>query len=293
MLDSCARTDAIGQHFACPIRAADGTLRVVSLVPSETENVATLTSVSLLVGRTEFCVEPAEAVRQIPTIGGTKNAKVPEVIALRPDLVLANKEENTRHNVEALIAAGVPVFVSFPQRVREIPAHLRTLGWLLSAEADAERHATELETAIEEATQPRTARPRVFVPIWDDPLMSFNNDTYAGDLLALSGFENVCGERDRRYPLRADLDPTASANATERDRRYPRLSRDELVSRNPDLVLLPDEPWPYTDSDRVRFELVPNRTRVEQVDGKDLFWMGVRSADALRRLTERAAASSK
>src|SRR5688572_14735614 len=118
--------DALGRRVVLARPAQ----RVVSLVPSETESVAVLApaGIGALAGRTEFCIEPRGEIEHVPTCGGTKSIDVAKVIALAPDLVLANQEESSKKEVEALIGAGLPVYVSFPCTMRESAEYVRTLA---------------------------------------------------------------------------------------------------------------------------------------------------------------------
>lgn len=261
--------------------------RIVSLVPSETESVAVLGGLERLAGRTTFCVEPAASIHRIPTVGGTKSADVEGVLALRPDLVLANQEENTKRDVDALIAAGLRVHVSFPRTLAQSVDHLASLVLLLGLDPDA--HPI-VRRAQAELTRMQRAKPssvrRVWVPIWKDPWMSFDARTFASDVLAHAGLENVMADRPRRYPLAADLGDAPAARVTpDRDTRYPRTTIAEAMARAPDLVLLPDEPYRFTedDADEIR-RASGGRAEVRFADGKDLFWYGVRATSAPARL---------
>jgi ABC-type Fe3+-hydroxamate transport system substrate-binding protein len=278
--------------------------RVVSLVPSETESVVLLGGLDRLAGRTDYCVEPPE-VAAAPSIGGTKNVDVDAVVDLRPDLVLANQEENTKTAVEALIARGLRVHVSFPRTVDQSVAHLADLARLLGLDPGAHPLVAEVREAFREAD---AARARglpgrdlvgVFVPVWKDPWMTFDGRAFASDLLELSGFRNVFSDRPRRYPLAADLGrraPLAADRVGDRDTRYPRVSLAEVRDRNPSILLLPDEPYAFDEAGRTALLQEPllsgtpwvtRPERVRLVSGRDLFWYGVHlrtSLPALRRL---------
>jgi ABC-type Fe3+-hydroxamate transport system substrate-binding protein len=258
--------------------------RIVSLVPSDTWSLFALGVGARVVGRTTYCVEPAADVAAIPTVGGTKDVDVEAIVALAPDLVIANQEENARPALEALAARGIPLFVGFPRRVADGLGLLARYARLLGIEAEPTARALIRRAyAAGAAAPPPADAPRAFVPIWDDPLMTFCDDTYAADLLARVGVVNAFGDRERRYPLAADLgrrSPVA-ADRADRDRRYPRVTRDEVVARAPDLILLPDEPHAYGTADVARFAAIaPTRL----VSGKDLFWHGAWTLDALDRL---------
>lgn len=274
-----AVTDALDRDVRLVAPAA----RVVSLVPSETESVAALAGIERLAGRTDYCEEPRGAIERVPCVGGTKKIDVGAVIALAPDLVLANQEENGRRDVERLIAAGLAVHVSFPRTIDGAIAYLRALVTMLElgGEATARVDAIEARAVALRAGAPSV---RVFAPIWRDPWMTFDARTYASDLLAAAGAENVFADRARRFPLAADLAGAPAIEPADRDTRYPRTSEEEIRARAPELVLLPDEPYAFGAEDAAHIEGWGVARRVELVSGKDLFWYGVRTADALERI---------
>jgi ABC-type Fe3+-citrate transport system substrate-binding protein len=260
--------------------------RVVSLVPSETETVAAIAGLSRLVGRTDFCEEPSGKIECVPSVGGTKKLDVGRVASLGPDLILANKEENGQRDIEALIALGLPVFVSFPCTLRESLVHLETTAHVLHVppESVAELVSLKSELARLDAA-PHGSRLRVFVPIWKSPWMSFDGRTYGSDILNAAGFENVFADRARHYPLAADLGRAEPTSSEGRDTRYPRFLLEEVRDRKPELVLLPDEPYRFGEEDAREIDALGMTVPIEFVSGKDLFWYGVRSIGALERLT--------
>lgn len=267
--------------------------RIVSLVPSDTFNVAALGCASALVGRTDYCDLPPETVAALPSVGGTKSPRVDDVAALEPDLVLANQEENTRGALEALAQRGLRVYVCFPKRVADGLRHLATLARLLGVDADAQVRDLIRRgyTEHRDAEQARAAHPplRIFCPIWMDPLMTIHGDTFISDMLDLCGAANIFADRPRRYPLAADLGraaPLPPEKVGDRDTRYPRVTLDEVTSRAPDLVLLPDEPHPFSQEDAQVFRALPKpgADRVVQVSGKDLCWYGARSIGGIARI---------
>src|ERR1043166_2960189 len=192
-------TDDLGRTVAVPRPPR----RVVSLVPSDTHSVIALGAGDRLVGRPTYCQRPeAEAVA---TVGGTKDVDVDAVLALGPDLVIANQEENTRAALEAL-AQRVPVLVSLPRRVDQGIAHLARLARLLGlADREPARSLIRRGYALRGATG---SGPRAFIPIWMDPLMTLNADTFGSDVLAHVGTANAFGDRLRLYSLAADLRKT-------------------------------------------------------------------------------------
>jgi ABC-type Fe3+-hydroxamate transport system substrate-binding protein len=269
--------------------------RVVSLVPSDTLTVAALGCAGALVGRTDYCQLPADVVARIPTIGGTKNPRLDAILALDPDLVLANQEENTRSDVETLVRGGLRVYVAFPRTVADGIAHMAKLARVFEVESTASvkyliKRGYEMVHEAEAARVSKRA-VRTFCPIWMNPLMTIHSATFISDLLAMAGAENVFAGRERRYPLAADLGTSAAWSGErvgDRDTRYPRVTMEEVTLRAPELIILPDEPHPFTegDADLFRREATPaaERGAVVRTEGKDLSWYGARSVEGLPRV---------
>jgi ABC-type Fe3+-hydroxamate transport system substrate-binding protein len=231
--------------------------RVVSLVPSLTESVA-VTRPNALAGATIWCTHPADL--DVPRVRGTKNPDLAAIAALHPDLVLANQEENRRVDVERLRAAGVPVWVTVIRTLDEAITSLRrtftdALGW------PEPPWLAEAERAWRDpAPAPRT---RAAIPIWRDPWMAVGSATFTGDLAARLGLDNVYADHSERYP-HVDLD--------------------DLNARRPQLVVLPDEPYPFTAADGP--EMFP-RQRVALVEGRSLTWYGPSLVAARAQLIRR------
>ncbi|MEW6718004.1 MAG: helical backbone metal receptor [Chloroflexota bacterium] len=271
--------------------------RVVSLVPSLTESLFDLGLGKVLVGITDYCVYPQEGVKGLPRVGGTKDPRVDDILALRPELVLANREENTRLTVEALQAAGVRVWVTHPRTVREALEVLWGLVHIFHHPA-ATQQIVVLEKALAWA-QLSTPHPlvRYFCPIWYEKVeggrswwMTFNADTYSHDVLRILGGDNIFAGRERRYPLEADIGEALPEEAGDRDRRYPRVTSEEVLAGLPELILLPDEPFPFGEVHRrIVNELFAGMPAVEQgrvklMDGSLITWHGTRLGRALREL---------
>ncbi len=284
-----------------PVCTAGPPERIVSLVPSDTYNMVRLGARDRVVGRTRYCVEPAGEVSGIAVVGGTKDADVEAILALRPDMVLANQEENTRQIVGKLENQGVKVLVSFPRRVAAGAAHLARLARLLGEPTPGVKAVVAgAYAALRQAEEHRAAieRPlRAFVPIWMDPLMTANADTFLSDVLRLLGCENVFAERERRYPVAADLGKATALTREEvggRDTRYPRVTLDEVRDLAPDLILLPDEPHAFSEADAAVFRALDipaaRDGRIAACDGKDLLWPGLRALEGLGRLRAAIAA---
>lgn len=216
-------------------------------------------------GVTRFCVEPAEGVATKPRIGGTKNVDVSGVKALEADLVLANVEENTRQDVEALEAAGVPVFLTYARTVAEAIDELRTIAAITDTEATARPIVDEAQMELHEAQAANASRTpiRTFCPIWRNPWMTIGPQTYIHDVLRVCGAASIYADARGRYPL-VDLS--------------------EVASRKPEIVLLPDEPYRFTARHKPEVIEKLGDVRIYLVDGKMLCWYGPRIAESLRRL---------
>jgi ABC-type Fe3+-hydroxamate transport system substrate-binding protein len=267
--------------------------RILSLVPSDTYTLVRLGVGDRLVGRTRYCVEPAAELEGVPEVGGTKDADLERILALRPEVVVANQEENTRATVLGLERAGVPVLLSFPKRMGEGLAQIGRLARLLgelspeARERVAWAYRKQAELDARRATLPAVP---TFVPIWHDPLMTVNGETFVSDVLQMVGAHNVFADRERRYPLAADLGdapPVPAPGLAGRDVRYPRVTEQEVVARAPELVLLPDEPYAFGDEDVARFSALDipaaRSGRVLRCSGRPLMWHGL---CALERIGE-------
>jgi len=277
--------DAMGRE----VRLARPAHRVVSLVPSETETVVMLGALDRLVGRTDYCVEPRGIVEGVSTMGGTKDARIADVIACAPDLVLVNQEENTPQIVRALEAASITTHVSFPKTVEDAALLVREIATMLGIDLTCDA-ITTMDAQLEEARARRATRTpvRVFCPIWMDPLMTIHGETFLSDALDLAGGVNVFADRPRRYPLAADLGTRAalpSSVITGRDTRYPRVTLEEVAARAPALIVLPDEPHPFDANDARVFSAIEG-ARVIFVSGRDLSWYSPRMGQGVLAIAE-------
>jgi ABC-type hemin transport system substrate-binding protein len=273
--------------------------RVVSLVPSITESIFSLGAGDCLVGATTYCDLPSDSVIQV--VGGPLTADAEAILALKPDLIMANQEENEKGLIGALTDAGLTVWLSFPRSVDDVIDFLWQVVKVFRVMEVGGARMKSLETIVEWRTRVMQQQPptRVFCPIWQDQdpeaglwWMTFNRDTYAHDLLLRCGGMNVFAERERRYPLGADLDLEGAADPGERDVRYPRILPAEVESYQPEVILLPSEPYVFGESDKRRIcELLANTPAVQQgsvhfVDGRLITWHGTLMARALSEIPE-------
>ena len=241
--------------------------RIVSLVPSLTEALFAFGVGEKVVGRTRYCTQPPRCVGGVEKVGGTKKVDIGCVLDLEPDLVVAVREENARESIDTLRAAGVPVFLGAPETVVDALEMLRELAVLVEAPR-ADEVIGPIERVYEGVLRRGTARrPRLFVPIWKGPYMGVGSDTYVHDVVEVCGGKNICGGHTR----------------------YPVVSLQEIEASQPEVILLPDEPYPFSAEDLAEFyELdVPaaREDRIYLVDGKLLTWYGPRMAGSLRQLS--------
>jgi ABC-type Fe3+-hydroxamate transport system substrate-binding protein len=227
-----------------PVMVPPVVRRVVSLVPSLTETLASCAP-GLLVGATNWCTHPADLA--VTRVSGTKNPDIAATLALRPDVVLANEEENRQSDLDALRSAGLAVWVT---RIRDLPEALASLRRMITL-ACRQPSPAWLDAATSAWKQPPpTGSLAAVVPIWRRPWMVLGRDTFAGDLLARLGVRNMYAEHQERYP---------------------RVDIDELRAAGADLVVLPDEPYRFTASDGP--EAFPG-SRTALVSGRHLTWYG-------------------
>lgn len=262
---------------------------IVSLVPSWTASLIDLGLMESIIGITDYCPSPGKQDNsQISRVGSPKNPSVDCILGLKPDLVIANQEENDRTTIEALLAADIPVWLTFPKTVNAMLVDL----WLASSlfrSVTAPYQLDILEKSIEWASLALGQQEpvRYFCPIWQDCLengeqwwMTFNQDTYSNDVLRLLNGKNVFAERKRCYPLQADLAQMDGEEPGERDTRYPRVSLVEILQLAPEVILLPDEPYSYSTADVQIFQQIFSQTpagqsgKIYPIQGRLIHWPG-------------------
>ncbi len=227
-----------------PVPLAHPPRTVVSLVPSLTDAVEA-SRPGLVTGATDYCTHPDTL--DVPRVGGSKYPRVDDVLALRPDLVVANAEENRPEDVERIRADGIPVWVT--AAAATVPEGLGSVRRLLTQGLDI----AEPDWLVEAEELWRETRPRratAIIPVWRRPWVVVGRDTFAGDVLLRLGVGNAYAD-----------DPA----------RYPRPTLDALRARAADLVVLPDEPYEFTADDGP--EAFPG-TRCVLVSGRHLTWCG-------------------
>jgi ABC-type Fe3+-hydroxamate transport system substrate-binding protein len=241
-------TDMLGRGVEVPERPQ----RIISLVPSQTELLADLGLENEVVGITKFCVHPETWFRSKARIGGTKMVHLDRVKSLRPDLIIANKEENVREQIEALEMIA-PVWVSDIHTLDDSLRMIRELASLCGRTEAGESIATRIEDSFAALTIPVAARKTAYC-IWREPWMWAGGDTFIHDILKRCGLENALQEIPR----------------------YPELDLERLRDLNPELVLLSSEPYPFREQHIAEIQALLPSAKVRLVDGEMFSWYGSR-----------------
>lgn len=232
---------------------------IVSLVPSLTELLFDLGLGDRLTGRTRFCIHPEEKVESVPIVGGTKNPRLDKIIEIQPDLVIANREENRKEDVEEL-AGLLDVMVTDIHTIEDALLTIYDIGKRCGAKNKADALIENIRAEMNQV--PNEPLQSVAYFIWREPWMTIGRDTYIHSVLSHWKFENVFGDQ----------------------KRYPKTTLNELRKKAPDLILLSSEPYPFKEKHREEVEAVCPDSRVLMVDGEWFSWYGTRMLPAFRRL---------
>lgn len=230
-------------------------VRIVSLVPSLTETMAYLGLEKETVGITKFCVHPAEWFASKQRIGGTKNVNIEKVKALRPDLVIANKEENVQDQVEA-ISHFCPVLLTDIVTMQDAVDDIVAIAKYTGKSNEAEKLVLEIQQEF--STLRFTKQRKAVYLIWRNPWMLAGGDTYIHQMMLAAGYENVFGDHPR----------------------YPETSLEALVDMEIDTILLSSEPYPFTYKHVVEVSAAVPQAQVSLVDGEMFSWYGSRMLQA-------------
>ena len=234
-----------------------GPMRIVSLVPSVTELLVQWGLGTRLAARTTFCVEPSWIRASVPTVGGTKNPDLARIIALRPDLVIMERDENTLEAAQALEAAGLRLLVLEVRSVKDCLTALVTLADAVGVPEAGRARAAALKAML----KARPAKgPRTLILIWKDPWMSTGTGTDVAALVRQAGMTPIGPER---YPVLTDADLDALA---------------------PQVVLLPSEPYRFTRRHQAELARRLPGSEVRCLDGRGLTWYLSRTEEALKSL---------
>ncbi len=231
--------------------------RIISLVPSQTEFLCAIGIGERLVGRTQFCIHPAEELKSVTRIGGTKKLQLDKIRALQPDLIIGNKEENEQSQIEAL-AADFPVWMSNIYHPEDALAMMHLLGGILHCETRAEELISTIRCGLENIHDKRERFEglKVLYAIWRAPWMFAGKRTFIDAMLRLAGFDNVC--------------------ATE---RYPEMDEAAIKNCHPDLIFLSSEPYPFNIVHIRELEEKVAESQILLVDGELFSWYGSRMTE--------------
>jgi ABC-type Fe3+-hydroxamate transport system substrate-binding protein len=244
-------TDQMGRQVSIPVRP----LRIVSLVPSQTELLYDFGLDDRVVGITKFCIHPTEWYKTKTRVGGTKNVHFDVIEKLQPDLIIGNKEENDRDCIEQLMQK-YPVWMSDIKTLADAKAMIAAIGSITQTDAKAVEIITKIDNGFAQVQPLKPTKSSIYL-IWRGPYMAAGADTFINHILELCGFY-------------------IPGILSENDIRYPELDEDQLFHLNPEYIFLSSEPYPFKDKHIKELqEIVPN-AKIMLVDGEMFSWYGSR-----------------
>ena len=240
--------DQTGHTVTLPDKAG----RIISLVPSQTELLADLGLDKEVVGITKFCIHPEHWFRSKTRVGGTKQVNIDIIHQLQPDLIIANKEENVKEQIEAL-AEKYPVWISDINNLDDALVMIRETGLMTGKQIAAQKITEQIAEGFAALTTPGY-KLRTCYLIWKDPYMTVGSDTFIHSMLEAAGFENVFSER----------------------KRYPVIKIEDLKQSGCELLLLSSEPFPFKQQHIDELQQQLPKTKIMLVDGEMFSWYGSR-----------------
>jgi iron complex transport system substrate-binding protein len=237
-------------------------MRIVSLVPSQTELLFDLGLEEEIIGITKFCVHPFHLKSTKKIVGGTKKVHVEKIRLLQPDIIICNKEENTEEIVEQLTAI-CPVWVTDIITVEDNLKMISDFGKLFNRRVEAQKWTNKIEFAIADFKEFIKDKPfqKVAYFIWANPYMVAGNNTFINEMLRLNHFENIYAAREERYP---EI-----------------IIQKMRIQGDPDLILLSSEPFPFNDEHAFEIGRYTHHAKIIFVDGEMFSWYGSRLVKAL------------
>lgn len=236
--------------------------RIISLVPSQTELLHDLGLNDEVIGITKFCVHPQSWFRNKTRVGGTKNINIEKVISLKPDLILANKEENVKEQIEALEKIA-PVYVSDVNNLDDALGMIEDVG-ALTGKIENSKIVIENIHAQFQKLQTINYKLRTAYLIWRDPYMTIGGDTFINDMLSRCGLQNIY----------------------ENEKRYPQITLEDIRSKGAELILLSSEPFPFKEKHVAEIKSVLPNIKILIVDGEMFSWYGSRILHAAQYFAE-------
>jgi ABC-type Fe3+-hydroxamate transport system substrate-binding protein len=226
-------------------------MRIISIVPSQTELLFDLGLADRIIGVTKFCNHPSDQVRSKTKVGGTKQLNIERIRNLKPDLIIGNKEENERSQVEVLMQE-FPVWMSDIANLSNALEMIQNVGHITSTSEKARAITHEIQAAFDQLVPPEN-KLKVAYLIWQGPLMTAGRGTFIDDMLHRCGFINVTVQQ-----------------------RYPHVTSFNLQLANPDIVMLSSEPYPFKQKHIQNFEAMLPGAKIILVDGEMFSWYGGR-----------------
>jgi len=227
--------------------------RIISLVPSHTELLFSLGLHQEIVGVTKFCTKPIDQVDLIPKVGGTKQVNLEKIAALAPDFIIANKEENTKGDIEWLMER-FPVWISDIFTLEDALVMISETGKMVGKHSEAMALNNKIISGFDALLSlQNNVKKRVAYLIWKDPLMVSGKNTFIDHILTRAGFENAIDES-----------------------RYPVLTEGQLREVAPDLIFLSSEPYPFKEKHMEDFRSICPHSKIILVDGEMFSWYGSR-----------------
>lgn len=233
--------------------------KIISLVPSLTELVIDFGLQNNLIGRTRFCIHPEETVSKITVVGGTKNPNLEKIVELNPDLIIANKEENRKEDIE-LLRNRFRTVVTEISSVEDALLAVYDLGSICGAEKKAKELAAAIQSELEDVPSEPVLETAYF--IWKNPWMTVGRDTYIQSVMEHFHLKNIFRDQTR----------------------YPEVTLTDLKARNPELILLSTEPYPFKEKHIKEIEDVIKSSKIVLVNGEWFSWYGSRMLDSFRKL---------
>lgn len=232
---------------------------IISLVPSLTELLFDLGLGDRLAGRTRFCIHPEEKVESVPIVGGTKNPRLSKILDIKPDLVIVNREENRKEDVEKL-TGSLDVMVTDINTIVDALLTIHDIGKRCGVAIEADGMIEKIKVELNNV--PDEPQQSVAYIIWREPWMTVGHDTYIHSVLTHWKLENIFGDQTR----------------------YPKTTLNDLSKKAPDLILLSSEPYPFKDKHREEVEAACSDSRILMVDGEWFSWYGSRMLPSFKRL---------
>lgn len=232
--------------------------RIISLVPSQTELLHYFGLDEEVIGITKFCVHPNEWFRTKTRVGGTKQLNIDLIRSLQPDLIIGNKEENVKEQIN-LLEKEFPVWLSDVNSLDDAIWMIKETGKITGCENKANELSDAILVAFKKIIPPSTRKKCIYL-IWDKPMMVAGSKTFIDSMITVAGLDNAMGHKSR----------------------YPEITRDDIIKIHPDLIILSSEPYPFTKHQQETFSLEFPFAKVELADGEMFSWYGSRMLNAAR-----------